>query len=433
MPTVRGYLIGVTALALLIVGRAFGATGVEQLGFGLLVLLLIAVGLVRLGRHELAVERRLAPVRVRAGQKVTASIEITNEGKGAAPLLLLEDRVPAGLASNARFALHGVEPGGHRKTSFTLRAGRRGAYVVGPLQISFVDPFGLSRVRWRALEESRFLVHPRVESLDPPRDTGERRSLASAARRQPTGAQGEDFYTLRDYVEGDDLRKIHWPATAKTGRYMIRQEETPWHTRATVLLDDRSEAHDGYGDSSSFERAVEAAASLCDLYSRSGYGWRLSGAQVGGLASGKGVDHLNRCLDLLATIEQSTAQDDALMIRLAEIETSGIVEAALVVVTGTLTPELAIAMTRCRRRFRQVTVISFPGHRFGSQATKSRWEGESKTIEVVRLLARSSVRAVVLGPDESLANAWAASSQPRLRSAGSSESEAGWGLRPELV
>lgn len=427
MPTARGYLVAITSLTLLVVGRAFGTPGVEQLGFGLLVLVLIAVGVVRLGRHDLTVERKLNPLRVGPGQPVTITIDVVNEGRGSAPLLLLEDRLPAGLAGSARFALHGIEPTGHRSTSFVLRAGRRGSYEVGPLQVSFVDPFSLARVRWSGLGATSFLVHPRVEPLSPPRDTGERRSLASAARRQPTGARGEDFYTLRDYVEGDDLRKIHWPATAKRGRYMIRQEETPWHTRATVVLDDRATMHDGFGEASSFERAVAAAASLCDLYSRSGYGWRLTAAHHGGLPLGKGSEHLDRCLDLLTTVEVARTEDESLLARLAEIESSGTVEAALVVVTGSLSGELAVALSRCKRRFRQVSVLSFPAHRFGSQATKSRWEGEQRTVEVMRLLARSDVRAVVLGPDESLAVAWSASSQPRQ------DKEVTWGRRPELV
>ena len=427
MPTARGYLVGITSLALLTVGRAFGTPGVEQLGFGLLVLVLIAVGVVRLGRHDLTVQRRLNPVRVGPGGPVTVTVEVKNEGRGSAPLLLLEDHLPAGLAGSARFALHGIEADGHRSTSFVLRAGRRGSYEVGPLQISFVDPFSLARVRWSALGSASFLVHPPVETLAPPRDSGERRSLTSSARRQPTGARGEDFYTLRDYVEGDDLRKIHWPATAKRGRYMIRQEETPWHTRATIILDDRAEVHDGYGDVSSFERAVAAAASLCDLYARSGYGWRLATACGGGLPVAKGSEHLDRCLDLLATVESTRAADEALLARLAEVEATGSVEAALVVVTGTLSGELAVAASRYKRRFRQVSVISFPAHRFGSQATKSRWGGEQNTREVMRLLARSDVRGVVLGPDESLAIAWSAAGQPR------SDREVTWGRRPELV
>ncbi len=427
MPTARGWLVAVISIALMVAGRLFGTGAVEQLGFAMLALVFVAVGVVRLGRHDLSVERRLSPVRVPATQPVTSEIRISNEGKGSAPLLLLEDRLPPGLSGSTRLAVRGVEPGGTRATSISLRAPKRGRYDVGPLQISFIDPFGLARVRWRALGSSSFLVHPAVEPLSPPRDQGEHRSLASAARKQPTGTQGEDFYTLREYVEGDDLRKIHWSSTAKRNRYMIRQEETPWHTRATIVLDDRAVAHAGLGHSSTFERTVEAAASLADLYQRSGYSWRLAGAHHAGLPAGKGSDHLNRCLDLLAVLELSKYDDAALIRRLVEVESTGGAEAALVLVTGSLDSEIAMALTRCRRSFRQVTVVSFPKHRFSDHGTKARWEGEARTVEVTRLLARSSIRAVVAGPDDSLASGWNATSQMR------SEGEAQWGRKPELV
>lgn len=426
MPTPRGYLVAVTSLTLMIAGRAFGAGPVEQLGFALLVLVLVAVGVVRLGRHDLHLERMLSPPRAAQGQPVTVSVTARNEGRGPAPMLLIEDRLPAGLSGNARFALQGIEPSGERRAGFLLRAVRRGRYEVGPLQVSFIDPFGLARVRWRALGVSSFLVHPRVERLSAPRDSGERRSLASAARKQPTGSSGEDFYTMREYVEGDDLRKIHWPATAKRDTYMIRQEETPWHTRATIVLDDRIGSHDGIGESSSFERAVEASASLCNLYLRSGYSWRLTSATEPGLGANKGADHFHRCLDQLSTVEARSTEEDLLLMRLAEIEAQASVEAALVLVGGTLSPEVAVALSRCRRSFRQVTAVSFPSHRFGSGATKARWEGERHTVEVLRLLGRSGVRTVVLGPDESLAMAWVTSAQGRR------EGEQ-WGRKPELV
>ena len=143
------------------------------------------------------------------------------------------------------------------------------------------------------------------------------------------------------------------------------------------------------------------------------------------LPSSRGNDHFNRCLDALATIEPEPA-DDALLTRLTEFEAGGTMEAALVVVGGTMTPEIAMALTRCRRRFRAVTVISFPAHRFGSEGTKDRWEHEGRSKEVVRLLGRSGVRTIILGPDESLAAAWAMSSHGR--------SEGGaWGRKPELV
>jgi uncharacterized protein (DUF58 family) len=321
-----------------------------------------------------------------------------------------------------------VEAGGRRAASIELTARHRGRYEVGPLEVGIVDPFGLAQLRSTALAKGSFLVHPRMEALAMPRDAGDRRSLSLSTLRQPTGARGEDFYTLREYIEGDDLRKIHWPSTAKRGRYMIRQEETPWQTRATIVLDDRARAHGGASRHSSFERAVEAAASLVDLYHRSGYGYRVAAAHHPGVPSAKQAEQFARCLDLLATIDetQRAGEDDALVARLAEIEGGGSAEAALVVVAGTLDARDALAVTRCRSRFREVTVITFPAHRFSEQPTKARWEGEKRLMEAVRLLTRSGTRAIALSPDESLAAAWAGLSPGRAQ-------EGPWGRRPELV
>ncbi|HEX2058771.1 MAG TPA: DUF58 domain-containing protein [Actinomycetota bacterium] len=409
MLTVRGWAVALTGLALLVVARIFGSGPVEQFGFALVVLPLIALAVVRLGKHDLAVTRRTTPERVRAGGKVKVTLEIRNQGRGPAPLLLLEDRVASDVAGRARFALHGVEPKGRRYAAYELRPPRRGHYQVGPLTLTSTDPFGLARLVSSAAPRASVLVHPRIEPLSLPRDLGDRRSLAVSALRQPIGAQGEDFYTLREYNEGDDLRKVHWPATAKRGRYMIRQEETPWHTRATVVFDDRTRAHDGIGDASSFERVVEATASIVDLYHRSGYTYRLAGAAAAGLPAGKGSAHFNRALDLLATVGTSlppVLDADPLIARLLEIDAGTAGEGTLAVVAGTLAHEDAIAITRCRRRFRQVIVVMFPGHRFGSMTTKARWAAEEGVREVVKLLARAGAQTIVVGPEESLLSGW---------------------------
>jgi uncharacterized protein (DUF58 family) len=427
MPTPRGYLVILTALGIWGTGRALGASPLDQIGFALLCLVAIAVGVVRFGRHEIRVVRRVSPERARSGQPVTVSLQVHNEGRGHAPLLLLEDRIPNGVVGNARFAVNGIEPGGGRETSFTITARQRGAYAVGPLNISYIDPFGLARVRIQAAAASNFLVYPAIENLQLLRDIGERHSVSSSAVKQLTGARGEDFYTMREYAYGDDLRKVHWPSTAKLGKLMLRQEETPWQARATVLIDDRR-VHEGYGDNNSFERSVVASASVADLYHRVGYTYRLVGAVDPGIPSGKGSEHHRRCLDLLATMSPSgAADDDALALRLAELTRSSHAEAALVVVCGTPTPEAALALVRCRARFRQVTAVIYPAHRFGSETTKARWEGEAAIVEQVGLLARSGIRSLVLGPDEPVSMGWNALAQGRTTEVRT------WGPKPELV
>ena len=287
----------------------------------------------------------------------------------------------------------------------------RGRFRLGPAEVSFLDPFSLARTRTSLGDGADLLVHPRIEQLLLPRDLGERRSVTLTATRRPTGSEGEDFYTLREYIEGDDLRKIHWPSTAKRQRYMIRQEETPWHNRATIVLDDRRSAHGSAGPS--FETAVSAAASLVDLYHRSGYSFRLAGAHEPGYSSSRGAEHYNRCLDLLATIALKgsgtsgpEADDPMLLARLTELEARESAEGTLVLVGGDLNPAIAIGLSRLRRRFRQIVTLSLPPHRFGAGATRDRWAGEDRAVEVVRLLARSGIRSIVLAPGDNLRVAW---------------------------
>lgn len=429
MPTTRGWVTAATGVALVVTGMVFGALPLQQLGGALIILVLLATGVVRLSKHDLVVERAVVPERAKAEQEVTVTLALRNRGGAAAPLLLLEDRLPPRLPGRSRFTLNGIERGGRRDLSYRIRPTRRGVYDVGPLSIRMVDPFGLAKTTTRGAPPESFLVHPRTESLILPRDAGERRSVSASALRQPTGVQGEDFYALREYVQGDDLRKVHWPSTARRGKVMIRQEETPWHTRATILIDDRTSAHASSDDSSSFERAIEAAASIVELYHGARYAFRLAGAHEPGFPTARGTTHYNRCLDLLAKMKpRSEAGDSALLARLAELEARGAAEETLVLVTGTLENAAATGIGRLHRIYKQIAVVCFPAHRFSAQPTKQRWDGERQVLDVTRHLARSGVRSVVLAPGERLGPAWDAIATGKARGG-----ESAWGQKPELV
>ena len=430
MPSTRGWALALTGAAIWGCGIAFGSEPLETLGFTLAALVLIAMAVVRLGRHDLELTRRVSPERANAHQPVDITLTVTNRGRGPAPLLLMEEKLPVGITGLGRFALNGIEPAGQRKATYKIEAVSRGRYDIGPLEVIVSDPFGLARVKSQGLDTSTLLVHPRIERLSLPRDMGERRSAAAAALRQPTGPRGEDFYTLREYAEGDELRKIHWPSTAKRNKLMIRQEETPWHMRSTILIDDRRGAHEGEGSQSSFEHAVEGAASVVDLYHRSGYTFRFAGSHHDGITGGKGALHYNRCLDTLAMVQlrgPRAEQDDALLSRLGEIEARGVTEETLVVLTGSLDARTANALARCRRLYKQVLVASWPVHRFGTASTRYRWARESEVADLSAVLARSGVRVLVLGPGERLSQAWSSTSN-KFRGG-----DPNWAQKPELV
>jgi uncharacterized protein (DUF58 family) len=168
---------------------------------------------------------------------------------------------------------------------------------------------------------------------------------------------------------------------------------------------------------------------VVELYHGTGYAYRLAGAHHPGIPSARGNAHLHRCLDLLATLQTGgRSPDDALLSRLLDMEARGAAEETLVLITGSLGADIATVLGRLHRLFKQIIVVSFPAHRFGSDPTKQRWDGERVTVEVTRNLARSGIRCVVLGPGESLAGAWSSAASGKARGG-----DGTWAQKPELV
>jgi len=78
---------------------------------------------------------------------------------------------------------------------------------------------------------------------------------------------------MREYVPGDDLRRIVWRASARTGKVMVREAEQGITDKITIILDTDRGAHsrDGDGYSESFETGIRVAASLGVRHLREGY------------------------------------------------------------------------------------------------------------------------------------------------------------------
>ena len=150
---------------------------------------------------------------------------------------------------------------------YRVPTNRRGRYSLGPISLTVTDPFGLARRSWPAGAADEVTICPRVHELRPPPGAPGRLRSASpfAVRFHAPAVDGEEFLTLREYEVGDDLRRIHWRSTARTGELIVREDEAQWQPRAVVLLDTRPSAH----DEASFEAAVEAAASVVARLARS--------------------------------------------------------------------------------------------------------------------------------------------------------------------
>jgi uncharacterized protein (DUF58 family) len=216
-----------------------------------------------------------APV-VTVDQSASVKLVVTNLGARTG-LLLAEEQLPRALGERPRFTISGMRVGHTRRVEYPLRAAVRGSYEIGPIQIRIVDPFGMLALRQQFAVTSRLLVVPAIEDL-PESPAAGARSRTGEARPQPFSVGDLTDGAVREYRLGDDIRRVHWASTARTGELMVRSEERPWQARCTLYVDNRIAAHRGTGRDSSFERAITVAASIAAHLGRFGFAVRLISA-----------------------------------------------------------------------------------------------------------------------------------------------------------
>jgi uncharacterized protein (DUF58 family) len=252
-------------------GFLLGIVDLARAGVLAVAVPLLSAMVVLRSRVRIANRRQAEPQRAVSGETVVMHLTISNRSFLPTGSLMLEDQLPNQLRGNARFVLDGLFGRESRTVSYRMPRLPRGRYRAGPLHIRLTDPFHLVDVRRSFTATSEILVAPVIERLrgaEPPRSM----DVGDNAGSHSIGARGADDASTREYRTGDDLRKIHWRSSARTGALMVRQEERPWQGQLSLLLDTRAGAHvngpltpAAENDErlrSSFEWAVSAAATI---------------------------------------------------------------------------------------------------------------------------------------------------------------------------
>lgn len=257
--TTRGRCFLAAGVASAACAVGFGLPDLMRVGVLLIVLPFLSAGFVRMAGSRIATTRTVSPQHVPAGSAATVELTLAYESSWPTGVVTIHESVPAALAAAPRYAL---APGRRRgfTASYTVRSELRGAYHLGPAAAHVLDPLGLASVSHSDENPVALVVSPRIHPLPTVSLTGAWSGTGDHNVRSFATGSAEDI-TIREYHYGDDLRRVHWRSSAKAGELMVRREEQPWQARATVYLDNRAHAHTGTGASSSFEWAVELAAS----------------------------------------------------------------------------------------------------------------------------------------------------------------------------
>ena len=403
--TIRGRAFLAAGVAAAVTSIVLGQRDLLRVALLLMLLPLLTAVIATRSRYLMSCTRELSPARVQAGQTSTVSLHLHNPGRVPTGLLLLEDSVPYVLGSRPRFVLDELRPRWQRTMSYPVRSEVRGRYSIGPLHVRLTDPFGFLELTRAFTTRTTLVVTPVVEALPAVRlsgdwsGTGEKRPRAFAAA-------GSEDVTVREYRTGDDLRRIHWRSTARKDELMVRREEQPFQSRATVLLDTRQEAHRGSGPASSFEYAVSAAASVGSHLAGTGFLVRLltdetPGSDVSWHDRGvSGPVEVQLLLDSLAVVTTSGRTD--LVSSASEHNATGL----LVAVLGRVREGDVAALEGMRASATRALAVLLDVDAWAGRSGRRESAASWPVAEQAQALARRGWSVAVAGPGDRIPDVW---------------------------
>ena len=240
----------------------FGSRALYPVAAGLVLAVGLAVAWVRLSARPPHVHRHGAARDVLEGDDVRIDLVVETVGAVAPPTLVAHER-PGRLAER-RVELFRV---GRRRFAGTyeLDAVPRGRYAFETIRLTVEDPFALAHGELTQGEPQALVVYPRLVRLE--RLFSEGGTHAQDGKRlllrRPSGFE---LHSVREYVEGESLRAVHWPSTARRGALMVKELEDAPRDEVAVLLDGDATV----GTDASFDVAVRAAGSIVEAHLRRG-------------------------------------------------------------------------------------------------------------------------------------------------------------------
>jgi uncharacterized protein (DUF58 family) len=210
---------------------------------------------------RLSVIREMRYGWVQVGDVLEERFTLKNRGWWPATWVEIEDQstLPGYDASQAT----GVDGSGARQWRVKGTCNRRGLYQLGGTSMLTGDPFGVHTIRIEDPAHATLMVMPPIVPLPPLQITpggysGEGHPIPNAPERTV------DASSVREYIPGDSLKKVHWKTTARHGKPYVRRFDGAPAGDWWILLDLQSASHIYLEDDSTQEHGIILAASLAD-------------------------------------------------------------------------------------------------------------------------------------------------------------------------
>ena len=208
------------------------------------------------GIHAVA-ERR--PSRARVGDFAESDVTIRNSS--VLPKLLVEIQDLAELPGQVTGRVVNLRPKQvvHWQAKAPLR--KRGSYPLGPARAFSTDFFGIFRFERAFPGTQEIIVYPAIVDL-PMFQLPQAEWTQLGAPRRRSQEVTPSASSVREYVQGDSLKRIHWPSSARTGKLMVKEFDTDIGNQVWIILDLHQDVQAGGDIENTEECGVTAAASI---------------------------------------------------------------------------------------------------------------------------------------------------------------------------
>ncbi|MBD5788104.1 DUF58 domain-containing protein [Cellulosimicrobium terreum] len=416
--TSRGLGLLVAGAVLAIIGVVLNLPDLVGLGgAGILVVVAawcwMTVRRVDRGRGALSVARRVTPSPTVREQVTTARLTVRAARQSATAVgvlsrLRISEQAAHELCDRGALRARVTTHDDHVTVRYRLRPTRRGRWPLGPLLTTQVDALGLVSATQELGGTTLVAVWPRTVELSVrgTRAFGEHERSTSGAR-----LASSDDSVLREYVSGDDPRRVHWASAARHGHLMVRSDESAGLPPVTVLLDrgllPNPDLVHGAGQAvADGEWAVDLAASIAVALVQAGHPVRLVPTTAAPVLDDSGF-HVSRggegAADLLdSTVDLRghvgiTAADRAVRATAEALRTARRPGEMTVAVLGPLGPVSRHAVSSLAGEAPHWALVAQP---------PDRGTGRSDASETVSSLRSTGWHVALVEPGTSIEHAW---------------------------
>jgi len=259
--------------------------------------------------EDIIIKRNQEEVHTYEGEEFTVGLKVKNQGDSEA-FLEIKDKLPSNVkvvegSNHHSLYLNGGE---EKKIEYKVKFLKTENYKIGPVKVRSMDPMGLFTKYWDFEKCMNAIALPPIEDLSRtklrPKYT---RGWLGNIKSSQMGV-GSEFFSIREYLQGDEMRDINWKATARYLDPKTNAFEAEKSGDVIIVVDAFYDSNVGVFEDNMLKHSVRAATSLAsDIISdRNRVGLLVIGDFVRWAYPKSGQEQLYEIMDNLMNLESGS-------------------------------------------------------------------------------------------------------------------------------